>query len=206
MKRFTLFIVLIALVSACKKGQADFVISGSVSDYTFSKPLDNATVTVTKKAAGNEELIHVATLTTDSEGRYKVDLKRDRFISVNIQIEKDGYFMVDETIYFSDLSVETDNFIMSATTGKSWARIVLKHNESATTKLDLIRTKGKSDCAECCPGGYQHFVGIIDTVLYCVNDANTTYEVTYLKQGTSFSGTKSVVTPYMDTVDIILEY
>ncbi len=206
MKRFAFFIVLITLVSACKKGQTDFVISGVVSDLTFGKPLDNATITITKKSAGNEELIHVATLTTDAEGRYKADLKRDKFISVNIQVAKDGYFTVDKIVSFSDLSVKTDNLVMLSTTGKSWARIVLKHNESPTTKLDLVRTKGKSDCVECCPGGYQQFVGIIDTVFYCVNDANTTYEVTYLKQGTSFNGTKSVVTPYMDTVDIILEY
>lgn len=206
MKQFIFLILVIALVSACKKGQADFVISGVVSDLTFGKPLENATVTITKKSAGKEELIHVATLMTDSEGKYTVDLKRDRFVSVDIEVEKEGYFTVNETVAFSDLSVKTDNLVMLSTTGKSWARIVLKHNESTTTKLDLLRTKGKSGCAECCPAGYQQFVGIIDTVFYCVNDANTTYEITYFKQGTSLSGTKSAVTSYMDTVDIILEY
>lgn len=206
MKNTIIILILIAVISACKKGSAEFIITGVVTDMTFNQPLSNVTVKVSKTAVNSGEGVHFTTVTTDSEGKYSLSVSRDRFISLQLLVEKEGYFTITETVLFSDLSVKSDNHLNLSTTGKSWARIILKHNESPDTKLDIVRTKGKSACAECCPDGYQQFVGITDTSFYCINDANTLYEITYFKQLSSFNGTKSEVTPFMDTVEILLNY
>lgn len=206
MKQFCFFVLLMLLIPSCKKGQADFKISGTITDQTFLQPLEGATVTITKKNADNGEEKYVTSLTSDHSGMYSFDVARDRFVSLNIRIEKDGYFTIDKTVFFSDLSVKNENLIHFDVTGKSWVRIILKHNGSATTKMDVVRTKGKSGCAECCPGGYQQFVGITDTTFYCVNDAGTDYEITYVQHESTVAGSKKVTTPFMDTVDLLLAY
>lgn len=204
--RFAALIVLSLVFFSCKKGQADFQVSGFVLDKTHTQVLSGAQVDVYKKTAGSEEQIHVTTMQTDEEGKFEFDLKRDQFISLTIRISKDGYFSEEKIINFKDLTLKETNYINFTTTGKSWVKIHLVHTESQDTRIDIVRTQGKSACAECCPDGYQQFIGIMDTVFYCVNDANTLYEITYFKQFSSFSGTKSVITPYMDTTEILLSY
>lgn len=205
MKNIAILLAL-ALISACKKGQAEFTVKGFVFDATYSKLLPNAKIDVTKRAAGSNEKIHVTTIYSDSEGNYSFDVSRERFVNLELTVVKEGYFSVDKIINFSDLTLNTDNYANFSVTGKSWVKIHLVHTDSPATKLDIVKTKGKSACQECCPDGYQQLQGIVDTVFYCANDANTVYEFTYFKQFSSFSGTKSVQTPFMDTVEIFLEY
>lgn len=204
--RFATLLLLAFVLFSCKKGQADFQISGFVLDKTNTQVLSGVQVDVYKKNAGSEEQVHVKTMQTDAEGKFELELKRDQFISLIVRISKDGYFTEEKIINFKDLTIKEPNFINFTTTGKSWAKIRLVHTESQDTRMDIVRTQGKSACAECCPDGYQQFIGIMDSVFYCVNDANTLYEITYFKQFSSFSGTKSVITPYMDTAEIVLSY
>ncbi|MBC9810935.1 hypothetical protein H9Y05_00460 [Crocinitomicaceae bacterium CZZ-1] len=205
--RLTTLILLAAMAfSSCKKGQADFHISGFALDESNMQVLAGAQIDVYKKNAGSEEQVHVKTLQTDAEGKFELDLKRDQFVSLIMRVSKDGYFTEEKTVNFKDLTLKQTNFINFTTTGKSWVKIHLVHTESADTRIDIIKTQGKSACTECCPDGYQQFIGILDTVFYCVNDANTVYEITYFKQFSSFSGTKSVITPHMDTTELLLNY
>lgn len=206
MKFFSLFVSLLILVSACKKGATKFIVTGSISDLTFNQPLKNASIKVLKTAADSGEQSHVTTVNTDSEGNYSFTISRDRFVSLDMIIEKEGYFSIEKKVNFNELTVKENNIINLNTTGKSWAKIHLIHTANPNTKMDIIRTKGKSGCSECCPNGYQQFTGILDTVFYCINDANTEYEFTYLQQQSTVSGTKSAFTPFMDTVELLLHY
>lgn len=206
MKFFYLFIPLLILLISCKKGTAEFTVTGSISDLTFNQPLKNASIKVVKTAADSGVESHITTVYTDSEGNYSFTIPRDRFISFNITVEKEGYFPVDKTVNFNELTLKGENVINLSTTGKSWVKIHLIHTASSDTKMDIIRTKGKSACSECCPNGYQQFTGITDTVFYCINDANTEYEFTYLQQQSTVSGAKSAITPFMDTVELLLQY
>lgn len=201
-----LLLLLVCAFFSCKKGQADIEIEGHLLDATHGVAMQNATITVYKKNAGSEENVHVTTVQSDAEGKFSFSVVRDKFVSLELVVEKNHFFTERRTINFSDLTLNSANYINFVLTGKSWARIHLKHSESSDTKLDIVRTKGKSGCDECCADGYQQFTGITDTVFYCINDANTVYEITYFKLYTTFSGTKSATTTFMDTVDIVLEY
>lgn len=206
MKYFSLFISLLILVSACKKGTAEFKVTGTITDLTFNQPLRNAGIKVIKTAADSGIESHITTVYTDSEGNYSFTVPRDRFVSFNMTVEKEGYFPVDKTVNFNQLTLKGDNIINLSTTGKSWVKIRLLHTASSDTKMEIIRTKGKSACSECCPSGYQQFTGIIDTAFYCINDANTEYQFTYLQHQSTVSGTKSAYTNFMDTVELLLQY
>ncbi len=204
MKLIYLFLF-ITILSACKKGQSDFTIKGTITDATYNQPLANATIYVTKTNQSGIES-HLTTLQTDSEGNYSFTTKRDRFNSVNLSLSKNGYFEINHLVNFDELTLKNDNVINLSTTGKSWVKIILKHSASSSTIMDIVRTKGKSGCEECCPEGYRRFTGITDTFFYCINDAATKYEISYFKINTSFNGTKEVTTTFMDTVDLELNY
>ena len=120
--------------------------------------------------------------------------------------DKENYFDIQSSVLFDDLSVKNKNVHNFSSTGKSWAKIHLKHTGDNTTKLDIVKSIGKSGCEECCSSDYQQFVGNLDTSYYCINDANTNFEVTYFKQFSSTNGKKNAITPFMDTVEILIEY
>ncbi|MCO5260871.1 MAG: carboxypeptidase-like regulatory domain-containing protein [Crocinitomicaceae bacterium] len=192
------------LLMGCKKGQADFVVEGTITDNTFSKALSYATIDV--YSVKNNTKTHLLSSSTDSDGKYSLKVKRDRFETLEIEVTKEHYFSIYKSILFDDLSVKNKNQYDFTTTGKAWAKIHLRHLDDNTTKLDLVKSIGKNNCTECCSDSYQQFVGNLDSVFYCVNDANTLYEVTYFKQYSSTNGKKSATTPFMDTVEILVEY
>jgi hypothetical protein len=204
--KYIAFFVLAFVFLSCKKGQADFVIAGNAYDHSFSTGLANAKVDVYKKTAGSEQDVHVTSVYTDSEGNFKVEVKRDQFLSLTFYLSKDGYYNEQKTVNFSDLTLKEENTLNLDGYGKSWVKIHLVHTQSATTKMDILKSKGKSACDACCPEGYQQFVGIMDSVFYCANNANSVYEITYFKQFSSFSGKKEVYTTHMDTVELLLSY
>ena len=100
--RYTTLILLALAFFSCKKGQADFQISGFVLDKTNTQVLSGVQVDVYKKNAGSEEQVHVKTMQTDAEGKFELDLKRDQFISLIVRISKDGYFTEEKIINFKD--------------------------------------------------------------------------------------------------------
>ncbi len=204
MKQFLLIITILTVLTACKKGQADITITGTLLEATTLQPISGATIELVKVYATEET--SVATITTDSEGKYSFTTQRDRFQSIKVSASKHGYFSETNSIIFNDITVKEDNVLNMKTTGKSWVRIRLVHTDSPDTKLDVLRTQGKSGCADCCPDGYRHFEGNIDTTYYCINDAGTMYQITYFGQNPIFSGTREATTVFMDTVDILLQY
>lgn len=206
MKYLLTFGLALFLFSACKKGQADFIVSGTIMDESSQQPLAQAMITVVKISVENGGEEPVTTVMTDGQGRYSFTVKRDRFLALQLNVTKSAYFSIDKKIDFSQLTTKEENTVDLSTFGKSWVKIHLKHTESADTKLNLFRTEGKSDCAECCPSGTQQFVGIIDTTFYCINNANRPYKVTYYKVGASTTDEKSVTTIFNDTVTMNIVY
>lgn len=205
MKKFiVIFSLLVLALQACKKGNSEFVIEGIVTDQTFSQPLENAQIVLSKITNG--EKVYFSSTHTDAQGKYSIKVKRDRFETLEISVNKTNYFEVSQSVVFDNLSVKNKNEFNLDVTGKSWAKVHLVHSGDNTAKLDVVKSIGKSYCEECCPEGYHQFVGNIDTTYYCINDANTLYEITYFKQFSSFNGKKSVVTPFMDTIELYLSY
>lgn len=208
--RLTLIFLLVStsLFYSCKKkGKAEFTLKGIITDATFSTPLTGAEVYLYEKIAGTAQMNLIGQAQITSSGEYTFTFPRNSAESYYLTTSKTNYFPLEETIYFSDLTIEEDNVRNFSTTAMSWVRLkFLNLSPNSTDVLQYNRQKGKINCSTCCPDGVNYLYGAVDTSIYCVNDGNTLYQYQFLVQGTTNTGIKSATTIAFDTTEIFLQY
>lgn len=204
---FILALLLPLLSASCKKGIADFTLTGTITDATFSAPLTGATVRLYATEAGSLVTSQIASTTLDAQGKYSFTFPRDKIETYYIKVEKENYFDIYQAIPFSSLTIEETNIRDYSTKAKSWVKFhLINNNPVASDVLEFIKQEGKVDCDECCPGGYRYFYGAVDTTFYCINDGNSVYSGYYWVQGSANQGPVWIVTTAFDTVEINLSY
>ncbi len=200
------FFISVAVLSCKKKGKADFVLKGTLTNTTFSIPMDGAQVQLFEKKAGGSSFDLIGTTSTDGNGAYSFTFPRNSVESYKITLTKDLYFDIEQIINFSDLTIENDNVRNFSTTAKSWVKLRFI-NQSPSSTLDVLKytqVEGKTGCLLCCPSGEHSLYGVIDTTIYCINDGNTTYRYNFIIGSTT--GTKFANTTAFDTTEILLTY
>jgi hypothetical protein len=195
------------MLSSCKKKKADFVLIGTITETTFNSPLSGATVKLYQVPVGSTTEILLGSVVLGSDGNYSFTFERDKMEKYILKIRKSGYFDLEETVFFSELSISEENVRNYSTTAKSWVKLTF-HNLNAlpSDQLVFIKQSGKEGCAECCPDTEYSFYGALDTSIYCINDGNTVYSYFYNVMGTADQGIKSATTVAFDTTEIILNY
>ncbi len=203
---YLLFVVGITFFACKKKGKADFILKGTITDATYSIPMDGAEVKLYEKSAGSSSYSLVGTTSTNGSGSYSFTFPRNSIETYKIIVTKNLYFEINELINFSSLSIESDNVRNYSTTAMAWAklRFINQVPSDVTDVLKYTQTEGKTGCDICCSSGEHILNGIIDTTIYCVNDGNTNYTYTYLNGNTP--GIKSANTIAFDTTEILLIY
>ena len=90
--RYLALLVIILLSPSCKKGQADFVLKGTVTDLTFNQNLSGATIKLYQVPVGTaqQKLIGISTL--EADGSYSFTFPRDKMEKYVIIINKTNYF------------------------------------------------------------------------------------------------------------------
>jgi hypothetical protein len=200
------FSLLFTLFAGCKKGRADFTLRGVIMDDTFGGGLSGGVINLYEVEAGgfSTTLIGTAQLT---DGNYSFTFPRNKAESYTVEVIKDNYFTLNESVNFSDLTIESDNYRDYRVPAKSWVRLrFINDNPQPTDVLKYIKIDGKQDCPECCPKTEQFLNGAIDTTIVCINNANTIYSYNYWVLNTVISGNRSVLTLPFDTVDLVLNY
>lgn len=202
------FFALTLVIASCKKGKAEFTLTGTLSDATHGTSLGSVSVSLYEVEAGTLIETKIGSMQTSSDGAYSFTFPRNQVESYILRASKDNFFPIEESILFSDLTIEEDNVRNYSTTAKGWMKLVFTNTAPANTGDILRFTKqvGKSDCDECLTDGEHQLYGIVDTVIYCATDANTTFTYYYEVAGTAVSGFKSGVAPESDTAAIILNY
>ncbi len=207
MKYLILSISLLLLVVSCKKGAGTFVLKGQVEDLTFNEPLSNTWVKLYKVPIGTTSLVIQDSMLLDESGQYEFSFPREQIEKYVIKINKEGYFAIQEDIYFSSLTLENNNISNFQTHAKAWVGITLLNtNPEPTDILTYTKQEGLQDCTECCPSGEQVFYGAIDTSIYCINNGNETYSILYNVFGTNTVDIISQTTPPFDTTYINITY
>ncbi len=200
-------VIIILLLFGCKKGQGDFVLKGKITDSTFSQAHSGATVQLYKVPTGTTEQILIGTTVLNSTGEYSFTFPRDKMEKFIIKVEKEGYFEIFESIYFSTLTLKEDNIRNYSTTAKGWIKIRVKNdNPLPTDYFHFIKQQGKANCAECCPIEQQTYYGSLDTTIYCINDGNTVYSIYYFGTGMSSGTIDGVTTTAFDTTELVINY
>lgn len=207
MKNILLLLFSFTLFLACKKGKADFTITGLITNTSLSTGLNGATVKLYEKPAGTEELVLIGTTSTDLSGVYTFTIPRNQAESYTLTCEKSNHFSFEDEINFSDLSIEDDNVYNYSTTAKAWVKLrFINGTPSGSDILNYTKMEGKSGCQECCEDDQTSITNVNDTSIYCINDGNFSYSYSYLHVGTSNFGEKSAVTIPYDTTEIVLNY
>ncbi|MCR9173960.1 MAG: hypothetical protein NXI10_15760 [bacterium] len=203
MKLLAIALLTVALgLTGCKKGKADIVLKGALTDDTFNTELVGATVKLYEIEAGGGAINLLGSTTVGSDGSYSFTFPRNPVDNYILEIRKNGYFDQDVSIPLSSLTISEDNVRNYSTTAKAWAG--LHFVTSGTGSVSYIRQQGKSDCAECCTSSQVTLNGPMDTTIYCINDGNVTYSYTYTAGGQT--GLKQAVTTAFDTTVINLTF
>ena len=202
-----IYIIPFLLILSCKKNSGNFTIKGKISDTTFGTGLSDATVSLYQVPAGTETPALIASTTISSDGMYSFEFKREKMDKYILKTYKKNYFNIDETIYFSSLTLEEDNVRDFSTTAKSWVKLrFFNSNPDVNDKLTFRKQAGKKLCLECCADADQYLYGAADTSIYCINDGNNLYSYFYEVAFTSNQGIKSATTVPFDTTEIYLNY
>jgi hypothetical protein len=194
-----------AFSTSCKKGRADFVLTGTITDGSFNTNLSGSKISLYEvPGAGQPQFLESI---SSADGSYSFTFERNPVESYLLIVEKENYFSLEQTIPFSDLTTKSENIRDYTTYAKSWAKLrFVNVDPEPGDQLKYIKVKGKSDCDECCSKDYITLSNISDTTFYCINNGNAMYSFNYWLLGTTISGSESVVTTPFDTVEILLEY
>ena len=154
---------------------------------------------------GSLRVVDSKTLGTD--GSYSFTVPREKMEKYLIRVNKNLYFPIESSIYYSTLNVESDNIRNFSTNAKSWVELkFLNNNPLPNDHLRYIKQQGYSGCMECCPITEQDYYGAIDTSIYCVNLGNTVYSIYYWIIGSNNQGLLEATTTPIDTTQIYLPY
>lgn len=206
MKRIIAIITIIVAITSCKKGAADFTLKGLITDKSFNTPLAGATAKLYEVEAGGGAVNLLGSMSL-TDGNYSFTFKRNKAESYKLIVEKENYFDLNQSINFSDLTIEEDNVRNYGVYAKSWVNLrFINSNPQPADMLQYQRSQGKIDCADCCTAESQILEGAIDTNIYCINDGNTVYAYNYWILGTGLFGNKSVTTVPFDTTELLLTY
>lgn len=207
MKKCIFIICFISLIISCKKKEINYDIKGKITDNTFNTPLANAEVSIYKIEVGTQQKTFISTMTTNSDGTYAFKVNRDKAEAYVIEVNKTNYFSTSSEISLGNLSTEKDNIVNFYSTAKSWVKLHFYHpSNNGVNEIKITKQKGKEDCDECCSKEEFSLSGIIDTNIYCINDANSEYSYLYQLVGTSTIDIKSIYTTPFDTVELFLQY
>ena len=201
-----ILILLITILFSCDKGKADVTIRGVIFDSSLSVPLSNAIIKIYQTQSGSPNEL-IAQANTNSNGEYSLTFKRNPTEFYNIISEKNNYFDLNETISFSDISIEDENVYDFSTTAISWVKLnFINSSGQSSDVLRYIKQEGKSGCNNCCPNGEQFLYGIVDTSLIYLNDGNFNFSYQYYVIGTAIQGLKTIQTTAFDTTEMNLAY
>jgi hypothetical protein len=207
MERLVFVICMLLGLFSCEKGTGSFVFTGTVTDLTFNQGLQGAEIKLYKVPIGTSDEIFVQSSSLSSTGTYKFEVPRERMERYILRVQKDLYFPIEREVYYSELSIKTDNIFDLNTKAMAWAKIHFKNlNPSPTDHFRYIKQEGLAACESCCPSTTQDFYGELDTTFYCLNNGNTTYSLFYWELNTSNNGQKSAFTTAFDTTLIEVIY
>ena len=205
MKRLFYFLFLANTVISCDKGKANFVLKGTIQDETFSTTLAGATIQLYQVQVGSASETYVSSQTIGSDGTYSFTFPRDNMEKYILRIEKDNYFPLEKTVYFSSLTINSDNIRDYSTTAKAWVKLNFINDPNfGGNELEYTIQQGKENVAGSC----QHGTYTINTSTsyYCINDGNQLYSYLYFAFGPNDTGVKSVITTPFDTTELTLTY
>jgi hypothetical protein len=209
--RTALLVLLVAVVSSCKKEPIQYVFEGTVTESVSNSALGGVDVTVSQRVYdGNVASSFFNTAgssTTASAGTYHINFDREKVVEFKIELTKDGYFEQEEIIVSGDIVPEDPNIYDYTMEPKSWIRFNLMNFGGLTTDdFTMIHFNFREACDGCTTNGYFHYYGQVDSTFTFTTTGGVYTRYSYLNPGATMYNHDSVYTTPFDTVDVNINY
>ncbi|MCB0478710.1 MAG: hypothetical protein KDC84_11125 [Crocinitomicaceae bacterium] len=211
MKWISLIALLLLFASCNKRSTTEFTVMGQINHYTTGSGLDGVTILVYENTSSGMNVGQslIGTTSSNSDGSYSIVFPRNLVESYTIRFYKEGYFLEEVFLNFSDLHTDEDNIININQRPIGWIRFVIE-NVAPTDpqdQLKIYKESGTTNCADCCPDGYYYYDGAnINTTMTCPNVAGEYFVFRIwdvLQPSYTFD---SVLIVQNDTIDYVVHY
>jgi hypothetical protein len=207
-KIFTLLIALVLFIACKNDNNLQFHLKGIVINSITNTTISGGKVSVYSTPANSNVPKFEGSATITANGDYSISVDRDQYTSLQLHVEKEGYFKEIKTVLFAELKATEDNIFNLTTSARSWIRFNIKNanNPSSSDEFKFLKSAGKQGCSGCCENGFTFLYGALDTNITCINDGGSYFSYYYWVNGNEVFGSDSVITPAFDTLIVSIEY
>lgn len=178
------FVVVISY--SCKKTNQIVHFKGHVTEFTGGGQLEGVKIIFSDKKIQNGSINTnfslVEETTTDNNGYFEFDYKRDKTIELRITAQSDNFHQQTISLNDDDLSLVEDNIVNFELYSKSWVKFIIKNNSpnNSTDELKLVKKNPVEGCEGCCQNDAQIFDGIVDTEFVCATGGKVFFNFNYI--------------------------
>ena len=205
--KIIIVLLLLPLVSSCKKGTGNFIIKGKITDETFSTGLDGAIIKLYKVPVASSSRILVESFTLQNDGNYSFTFPRERMEKFIVVVEKNLYFKLEKEIFYASFTVNEPLICNYGTKAKSWVELrFVNADVQPSDHFRYIKQDGLVGCEECCSNAEENIYANPYFHRICINNANELYSILYWNIGTLQQGYEEVLTAPFDTTLLLINY
>lgn len=169
MKKVIKFIFLLSVFISCKKPSENYSVEGRTYDASTGMVLPYVTTIFEQKAlvngVFNDYFLEAATATSDINGNYKLEWKKENITEAHLLVNRDFYYPQEIAITPDDLRNEV-NLNKNISMWPESAVLVNLQNSSGASIIQF-NWIGTNFVCNCCDNNIRTFNNIADTVFQC---------------------------------------
>lgn len=209
------FLIITTLIAGCKKKNKNIGFTGNVFEPNIQSNISYADVILSaqliESGTWNTNYTKLQTTTTDSEGKFELEVESQRVSNYRIAVSKDGFFenyynISPDLVGEGEVYNDTYNIYSAAT-------LVLNiKNIYPVDSLDKIiySIEGQtSSCSDCCSTSEKTFIGEdVNEFVTCKLPGHQTIKIEYyiIRQGNTQVKQKSIYLSEFETKNVDLFY
>jgi len=210
-KALPLLLLIFIAVTSCTKESLTYKIEGQLTEAYSEKPIPNAVVNLYykefKSGVITSNFTFVGSYTTDNLGNYKFEIDRIKIYEIKLEITDPKYYPISDIYSSSNLDSENTSFFNLELEARSWVTICLKNPFIAPTeRMNIYKSKFKTDCETCCSNGQSSFFEVGDTTFTCPVVGGSEVILDYGLTGSSIQYNEKIDCIPMDTAVVIINY
>lgn len=186
MKVNLLVVLLVLVLTSCKKSSDKFSLEGITTDASSGITLPYVYLVFEQKALSNgvytDYFLQAASTSSDASGNYKMEWKRENLTEARLMVSRDYYYPQEIAIAPDDLRNEVNLTRNIALWPESTVLVHLLNSSGAS--LIQFNWVGTNFNCDCCTSTVKTFNNILDTVFQC-----NVYGGKWLKYNCSISST-----------------
>ncbi|GAB4298867.1 MAG: hypothetical protein Kow0068_22610 [Marinilabiliales bacterium] len=215
MRIFICFLLLTIFVSACKKKEDNYIITGIVYNAMNSETVPGVNIEVSaqmiENGTWNSQYTNLTSVVSQNDGSYRIELDNVKIASLRFNLTKNNYFNELIDINPENLSNSEENNQDLAVYPMAWIKYHIE-NQNPYDEQDIlkIRVNGiTKDDLNCCNEEYEQYTGMsvnVDEICKIPGNQNVTIEYLVTKHSNVTSHSMAVNLVSGDTSEVNILY